>query len=673
MGNVNDLIDVEISRNTVIIDTQDFNRVILLTDDQVSAPDRIRTYNELSELLDDGYTSSSETYLAALAYFQQTPRPTELVVGRRGATILDISLPASEIVNGQAYEVVIITSSGTQTFTVTAASDAEDNAAQAAQDLLIELVDDINTLADVDVSAVLESTETALTGTLTSATEEVLGTGTVFVSELAVSDDILITDTLESVSISTITDDSQLTLSSEPVSTFSGSAARLQTTISGTATSTGTAVVGTTTAFDTELAADDYIYVGGEVLQVQTVTDATNLVLYIAPAVDFTAATIDLLSAITGTLSLTATVVGTTTAFTTELAVGDYIEVNSERLQVYAIADDTNLTLEEAPAADFTAQTGVLLTDSVAELTLANEPQVEGQQDGFVYSWDSAGLEDIATCLAAVRADDDAWYAIAYTNHTTTEQEDLAAQIETLDKLYFVSSQTASSLDLVNDSNPAAADDIMGLIEEGNYDRTAGVYGATADTDYREMAVLGAKMTAEPGQTNWMWTNLNGQTSDNLTSTNSDNVLDKNGNTYETYAGVDILRAGTVGSGEFIDIIRGADYLRSNIWSEVLRLNVVISNQGSKIPLTDSGVQQIVAVVDAQLKKAQREGFIKPFLLEDDGTGNYNTIDAYEIKVDKVDTLSASDRAKRIAPTIYFIAALSGAVNKVVIRGVLNI
>ena len=143
MGNVNDLIDVEISRNTVIIDTQDFNRVILLTDHQVSAPDRIRTYNELSELLDDGYTSSSETYLAALAYFQQTPRPTELVVGRRGATILDISLPASEIVNGQAYEVVIITSSGTQTFTVTAASDAEDNAAQAAQDLLIELVDDI--------------------------------------------------------------------------------------------------------------------------------------------------------------------------------------------------------------------------------------------------------------------------------------------------------------------------------------------------------------------------------------------------------------------------------------------------------------------------------------------------------------------------------------------------
>ena len=540
MGNVNDLIDVEISRNTVIIDTQDFKRVILLTDDQVSAPDRIRTYNELSELLDDGYTSTSQTYLAALPYFQQTPRPTELVVGRRGATILDITLPSSEILNSASYDVVVVTSTATQTYTVTAAADAETDAAQAVQDLLVALVAEINTVADAEVSAVVEGTETALTGTMTS---------------------------------------------------------------------TGTAVVGVGTAFDTELAVGNYIKVSGEVLQIASITDATNLVLEVAPAVDFSAAS--------------------------------------------GIVFDQN--------------------DLVAELTLTNDPVVQGQQDGFVYTWDTAGLEDLATAMAAIRADDDSWYAMAYTNHTTTEQENLAAIIETIDKLYFVSSQTASSLDLVNDSNPAAADDIMGKLEEANYDRTAGVYGATTDTDYREMAVLGAKMVAEPGQTNWMWTNLNGQTSDNLTSTQSDNVLNKNGNTYETYAGVDILRAGTVASGEFIDIIRGADYLRSNIWSEVLRLNVVVSNQGSKIPLTDAGVQQIVAVVDAQLKRAQREGFIKPYLLQDDGTGNYNTIEAYEIKVDPVDSIPANQRAKRIAPTISFVAVLAGAVNKVVIRGVLNV
>jgi hypothetical protein len=536
--NPNEIVDVEITRNTVVIDTQDFNSVILLTDDQYFAPDRIRTYSELSEILADGATSDSATYKAALPYFQQTPRPLELIVGRRGASILDITLPSSEIVNNKEYDVVLTTSTGTQTFTVTAASDAEDDAADAANDLLVELVDIINAASDADVSAVVEGTETSLTGTLTS---------------------------------------------------------------------TGTAVA------------------------------------------------------------------GTGTSFTTELSVGNYIEVSNEVLQVATITDDTNLVLAVAPDSDFSGATGVVLSDIVAELTLTNDPIVAGEQDGFAYSWDTAGLEDMATALEAIRADNDKWYAIAYTNHDTSEQEDLAAIIETLDKLYGVSSQTASSLDLVNDANPAASDDIMGKIFEAQYDRTFGIYGATANEDFRETAWLGSKMTAQPGSTNWMFAVLNGQVADGLTKTQADNVLDKNGNTYETVAGSSITRTGTVGSGEYIDVMRGADQLKSNIWSEILRLQITTANAGSKIPLTDAGVAQLIGIVEAEINRMQDSGFIKEFVTYDDGSGKLQEIPAYEIWADPVDSLPSNQRAQRIAPTIYFTAALAGAVNKVLVRGVLNV
>ena len=52
------------------------------------------------------------------------------------------------------------------------------------------------------------------------------------------------------------------------------------TTLTGTVAINGTtAVVGTGTAFDTELTEGDYIIVAGEVKQVRTITDATNLVM----------------------------------------------------------------------------------------------------------------------------------------------------------------------------------------------------------------------------------------------------------------------------------------------------------------------------------------------------------------------------------------------------------
>tara|TARA_R110002020_G_scaffold213427_1_gene420238 strand:+ start:35394 stop:36788 length:1395 start_codon:yes stop_codon:yes gene_type:complete len=464
MADPKEIVDVEITRNTVVIDTQDFNAVLLLTDDQFMSPDRVRKYNDLSSMLTDGATSDSDTYKAATGYFSQTPRPTQLLVGRRGATELTISLPETEVENNKQYDIVV----NNTTYSATASGTAELDTAQAVEDILTALAAAVT--VDADITA--------------------------------------------------------------PVPTPAGAA-------------------------------------------------------------------------------------------------------------------------------------------TVAVLTIANNAAIDGPEDGLAH--DYTALEDLATAIAAIRSDNDKWYMMGYTNHTTTEQTALAVIVETLDKLAFVSSQTDSSKDLVNQSNPAASDDVMGLLFEADYDRSSGIFAGNADEGYREMAWLGKKSTANPGSTTWMFANLKGQSADGLSDNESQNIRDKNGNTYETIAGVNMVREGKVSSGEYIDIMRGADYLKSRIWSEVLRLLVTTANAGSKVPLTDDGVQQIVAIVEAEIKRSISQDFIKPFVTVEDAAGQTVRAASYEIQVDPVDSIPANQRAQRIAPTIKFIAALSGAVHKTVIRGVLNV
>tara|TARA_R110002020_G_scaffold213427_1_gene420220 strand:+ start:20647 stop:21099 length:453 start_codon:yes stop_codon:yes gene_type:complete len=100
-------------------------------------------------------------------------------------------------------------------------------------------------------------------------------------------------------------------------------------------------------------------------------------------------------SALTGTLASTGTAVtGTTTAFDTELEVGQFIEAGGELREVTDIADATNLTVNAAFSPDLSGATATLATDygkfTVKELrpfhnTLYIEESVKVQQDPAVH------------------------------------------------------------------------------------------------------------------------------------------------------------------------------------------------------------------------------------------------------------------------------------------------
>lgn len=60
--------------------------LILGTTNVISAANRMKLYNGLSEMLDDGFTSSAPEYLAADLYFRQSPAPKAVYIGRINST-----------------------------------------------------------------------------------------------------------------------------------------------------------------------------------------------------------------------------------------------------------------------------------------------------------------------------------------------------------------------------------------------------------------------------------------------------------------------------------------------------------------------------------------------------------------------------------------------------------
>lgn len=133
-----------------------------------------------------------------------------------------------------------------------------------------------------------------------------------------------------------------------------------------------------------------------------------------------------------------------------------------------------------------------------------------------------------------------------------------------------------------------------------------------------------------------------------------------------------MLREGTVASGEFIDVMHGSDDLHSRIQTEVFRKLVVTANGGSKVSLTDTGVAELKAIVEAEIRRSIANDFIVDSVVTENN-GQQVIIPGYEITADPVSSLPANQRAQRQAPDIRFQAVLAGAIHKVIIRGSLTV
>lgn len=80
--NLDNLINITEYVSPLAAPRSTFNQLLVIgTDTIISASERVRQYTSAADMLDDGFTTASPEYLAALLYFSQSPAPTILWVG----------------------------------------------------------------------------------------------------------------------------------------------------------------------------------------------------------------------------------------------------------------------------------------------------------------------------------------------------------------------------------------------------------------------------------------------------------------------------------------------------------------------------------------------------------------------------------------------------------------
>ena len=170
--------------------------------------------------------------------------------------------------------------------------------------------------------------------------------------------------------------------------------------------------------------------------------------------------------------------------------------------------------------------------------------------------------DPVVTDLTAIQAVDDTWYALALTDRTSATVLAVAAWTESQVKIFGTAS---SDPNIINQAAGVDATSVAAKCNQFGYVRTFVLYHQDANSDFPECAWFGGVLPLEPGSETWKFKRLNSIAYSNLTSTQSQNARNKKANTYEFIGGVGITREGTMAQGEFIDIVRGIDWLTSRI------------------------------------------------------------------------------------------------------------
>lgn len=247
--------------------------------------------------------------------------------------------------------------------------------------------------------------------------------------------------------------------------------------------------------------------------------------------------------------------------------------------------------------------------------------------------------------IQAVRDEDDDWYALMLTSRTVADIRLTAAHIEGLRKLFLACNEDAAVL-------TGVSTDIASVLEAANYFRTAFLWSGDQE-NFTESRLAGARLPLDPGSETWNFAQLAGGTPDLLTAGQITNLENKKANYFQTVAGVSIVQNGQVAGGEWIDVIRGIDWLQARISERVYGVLISVP----KVPYTDAGVAQIQMALEAQLTEAVRVGLLS----------------SYTVSVPKVADVDPADRQARLLPDVTFNGTLAGAVHAVEINGTVSV
>ncbi|AMR57956.1 putative structural protein [Pseudomonas phage vB_PsyM_KIL5] len=327
------------------------------------------------------------------------------------------------------------------------------------------------------------------------------------------------------------------------------------------------------------------------------------------------------------------------------------VTINDIPFAFVATSSNTSIQIATGLKAsyDVTPIAGVTVTDKLdGTLTVASTVGYSLEVSTNLNQANSPSTESWVTSVNSVTTVDNSWYVLAIESHAEADVLAVAAQVEGMKKVFGTSSQST-------DVKTTSTTDTFSKLKALGYQRTFGVYSATADSEYPEVAWVGYQLQEQPGSNTWAYKSLSGVTVSSLSPTESTNVLNKSASTYETVGGLNSTIGAKMFGGEWIDVIIFVDWLeqrmKERLWNRMAN--------SKKIPYTAAGAAIIEAEIRAQLNDGIRVG----------GLANSP---APTVSVPDVLTLSTNLRAQRVIEGITFQARLAGAIHFVKISGTVN-
>jgi hypothetical protein len=323
------------------------------------------------------------------------------------------------------------------------------------------------------------------------------------------------------------------------------------------------------------------------------------------------------------------------------------------------LAGATTTTVATAVAALLNAITDLTAAGAVAVITCDADNTgemfyVTGYDNTLFDFEDTTADSSLSTEITAINAAYPNTYGLILADpNSKARVSAIAANYETEEKIFgYTTAETACG-------DVASTTDVMYTLKAADYFRTYGIYSEDQD-GYAAAAWMGSRFPYDAGSQTWAYKGLSGVTVDTLTSAFTAAIAGKNGNYYTTDGGLNTTKDGKMASGEWIDAIRGKDWLTARLKERIFGL---LAN-APKVPFTQKGAESIGAAVDAQLKEGIGQGYLaadpEPIVTVPDVT------DTSEV--------SEANKIARTLPGVSFEATLAGAIHIVdPLNGVLKV
>jgi hypothetical protein len=344
-------------------------------------------------------------------------------------------------------------------------------------------------------------------------------------------------------------------------------------------------------------------------------------------------------------------IVATSTAITAATnPSGDLVNINKT---AHNLESGASVTVTGFNKAEYNGTFEITkIDDDNFQYTAASTPSATPATGSGSYTAQETWSNAIQKCFDY----DSTWYGLTISSNVEADILSAAGKVEALKRVFLARTSDADNLDV------AQTGSLMYQLKALGYDRTMTIYNGDTASYFADAAWFGRMLPTVPGSSNWAFKTLSGIVADELLSSESgaSGVFGNNGNTYESIAGNSVTRYGTVASGEYIDVIRGADWLQARLQENLYSTLINVE----KIPYTDAGGD----IIENDIREILDIG-VANGLIASDAEGN----GIYTIFVPDVADIAEADRLARLFSGVTFEATLAGAVNKIAIAGNLSV